>query len=278
MNDNRVELSGQIDINIPNVARTYDYLLGGAHNFAPDRLFAALVERNMPQIRDAVRLNRNFLRRAVNFMIGLGIRQFLDIGSGIPTVGNVHEVAQAADPLCRVVYVDKEPMAVVHSRLLLEGNDRATAIQADIREPEAILSHPETLRLLNFDEPIGLLMLLVWHFVPDDEDPPGLLARYRDALAPGSYLALSHITSDDATAGLHNMVNEVRRQRVEADALRSYGEIAAMFDGFEVVEPGVTACAAWRPEGPGDFSELIEANQLIVVGVGHRPADPGPDR
>src|SRR5436853_3338857 len=119
--DNRFELSSQIDTDIPNVARTYDYLLGGAHNFASDRRLAAMAERNMPQIRDAVRLNRTFLRRAVHFMIGLGIRQFLDLGSGIPTVGNVHEVAQAVDPECRVVYVDKDRMAVVHSCQLLEG-------------------------------------------------------------------------------------------------------------------------------------------------------------
>src|SRR6266542_4400598 len=141
--DDHVELSGEIDINTPNFARIYDFLLGGAHNFASDRRFAAMAERAVPFARDTARLNRTFLRRAVHFMIGLGIRQFLDIGSGIPTVGNVHEIAQAADPTCRVVYVDKDRMAVVHSQLLLQGNDTAVAIQADIRDPEDIIDRPE---------------------------------------------------------------------------------------------------------------------------------------
>lgn len=121
-----------IDTSISNVARVYDYLLGGAHNFAPDRQLAAMIEKSMPHVRDVVRLNRSFLRRAVRYMVGAGIRQFLDIGSGIPTVGNVHEIAQAADPTCRVVYVDKEAIAAAHSQLLLRDNDRAAAIQADI--------------------------------------------------------------------------------------------------------------------------------------------------
>jgi hypothetical protein len=268
--DNRFELSSQIDTNVPNVARTYDYLLGGAHNFAPDRRLAAMAEQNMPQIRDAVRLNRTFLRRAVHFMIGLGIRQFLDLGSGIPTVGNVHEVAQAADPECRVVYVDKDRMAVVHSCQLLAGNERATAVQADIRDPDDVLARPEALRLLDFDEPIGLLMLMVWHFMPDSDDPLGVIARYRDALAPGSYLALAHVISEDETEGLRTMVDEVRRAG-EAATPRPYGQIVSMFDGFDLMEPGVVPCAAWRPDGPGDFSELVEANRLVFAGVGRKP-------
>jgi hypothetical protein len=276
--DTRVELSDQIDINVPNVARVYDFLLGGAHNFAADRQLAAMAERTLPHIRDAVRLNRTFLRRAVHFMIGLGIRQFLDIGSGIPTVGNVHEIAQAAEPDCRVVYVDKDRMAVVHGRLLLEGNENATVVRADIRDPEDILGRPETRRLLRFDEPIGLLMLLVWHFVADADDPIGLLARYRDALPPGSCLALAHITTDYESAGLRTMVNEVRRHGEAGTTLRSHEQIAALFDGLDVVEPGVVGCAAWRPEGPGDFSELAEANRFIVAGVGRKPGAPGPDR
>jgi S-adenosyl methyltransferase len=271
--DNRVGLSDQIDINVPNIARAYDFLLGGAHNFASDRLLAAKAERTIPHIRDTVRLNRTFLRRVVNFMVGSGIRQFLDIGSGIPTVGNVHEIAQAADPRCRVVYVDKEPMAVVHSRQLLQGNERATAIQADIRDPDDIIGRPETRKLLNFDEPIGLLMLLVWHFIPDSDDPIGLLGRYRDVLAPGSFLAISHITEDESQ-GLRQMVDEVRRSSTEDAVPRTYDEVIAMFAGFDLVEPGVVACAAWHPDGPGDFSEAVEANRLVCAGVGHKPGAP----
>jgi S-adenosyl methyltransferase len=272
---NRIELSDQIDINIPNVARAYDFLLGGAHNFAADRKLAAMAETNMPHLRDAVRLNRTFLRRAVHFMIGLGIRQFLDLGSGIPTVGNVHEIAQAAEPECRVVYVDKNPMAVAHSRLLLEGNEKATAIQADIRDPDDILGRAETRELLNFDEPLGLLTLLVWHFVADPDDPMGLLVRYRDALVPGSYLALSHTATDHEATGLRNVVAELHRHGEDGTTPRPYKQIVAMFDGFELVEPGVVGCASWRPDGPGDFSELVEANRFICAGVGRKPETPG---
>jgi SAM-dependent methyltransferase len=270
--DDRVELSGQIDIDVPNVARAYDYLLGGAHNFAADRQLAALAEKNLPGIRDTVRLNRTFLRRVVRFMIGSGVRQFLDIGSGIPTVGNVHEVAQEIEPSCRVVYVDKDRMAVAHSQLLLDGNERTAAVQADLREPEDVLGRRETRRLLNFDEPVGLLMLLVWHFIPDSDDPPGLLARYRDALAPGSFLAITHISREDDTEGLRTMVQEVRRIGDDATP-RSHEQIVPLFEGFELIEPGITTCAAWRPDGPGDFSERLDAQRLVLAGVGRKPAD-----
>ena len=270
VNDKRVEPSDQIHISVPNAARAYDYLLGGAHNFAADRQLAALAERNMPQIRDAMRLNRTFLRRVVRFMIASGIRQFLDVGSGIPTVGNVHEVAQEIDPQCRVVYVDKDRMAVLHSQLLLEGNDRTVAIQADVRDPEAILGHPDTVRLLNLDEPVGLLMLFLWHFIPDSDDPLGLLARCKTALVPGSFLAISHIRRQTETTGLQTMVEEVRRHGEDAIP-RSYDQLVPMFDGLDLVEPGITAPSAWRPEGPNDFSEQIDANRLVLVGVGRKP-------
>lgn len=278
MKDNRIELSGQIDINIPNMARMYDYILGGAHNFAADRRFAAMALRTLPYAQDTARLNRTFLRRAVHFMIGSGIRQFLDLGSGIPTVGNVHEVAQAVDPECRVVYVDKERMAVVHSRLLLEENDRATAIQADIRDPDGILEHPETRALLNFHEPIGLLALFVWHFVPDSDDPVGLLARYRDALAPGSYLAITHVTEVSEPQRVKAVFDEAHQRGADAITTRSYEQILAMFAGFDLVEPGVVGCATWRPDGPGDFSEEVDANRFAFAGVGRRPDTPGRGR
>ena len=260
-----------IDTSIPNVARVYDYLLGGAHNFAPDRQLAAMIEKSMPHVRDVVRLNRSFLRRAVRYMVGAGIRQFLDIGSGIPTVGNVHEIAQAADPACRVVYVDKEMVAATHSQLLLRDNDRAAAVQADIRDPDDILSRPETRRLLNLDEPVGLLTLLVWHFIPDSDDPPGLLARYLDALAPGSYLALSQVTNDGDPEGLDQAVDDVGRRSREAAFPRSHDEVVRLFPGLELLEPGVVGCAAWRPEGSGDFSDDPGINVLLYAGVGQKP-------
>ncbi|MGH3788454.1 MAG: SAM-dependent methyltransferase [Pseudonocardiaceae bacterium] len=258
-----------VETTVPNAARVYDYWLDGAHNFAADRAMAGKVEQAMPEIREAVRIHRSFLRRVVLFMVDQGIRQFLDIGSGIPTVGNVHEVAQRADPQCRVVYVDKEPVAVAHSELLLERNDQAVAIRADLRDAEDVLDHPETNRLLNFDQPIGLLMLLVLHFVPDSWDPVGILTRYRDRLGSGSYLALSHVTADGNPAGLAEVV-QLYNNTPEPLYLRSHPEVLRLFDGFELVEPGLVGCAHWRPSGPGDITGNPEMGKLPYGGVGRK--------
>jgi hypothetical protein len=258
-----------IDPNVPSIARTYDYLLGGAHNFAVDRQLADNVEKIMPRSREIARLNRAFLRRAVLFLIESGIRQFLDIGSGVPTVGNVHEIAQEAAPDARVVYVDKDPVAVAHSELLLQENKRASIIQADLREPERILNHPETVRLLDFDQPVGLLMVMMLHFVPDSDDPMGIIATYRDALVPGSYLALSHVTADQRADQISEAAQEISRSR-SSDQLsyRSHAEISRFFQGFELVEPGVVGCGLWRPDGPGGISNDPESNAHVYAGIG----------
>ncbi|MGH3883323.1 MAG: SAM-dependent methyltransferase, partial [Pseudonocardiaceae bacterium] len=176
-----------VDVTVPNAARVYDYFLDGAHNFAADRVMASKVQQVMPAVRDAARINRSFLRRAVLFMVDSGIRQFLDIGSGIPTVGNVHEIAQRADPECRIVYIDKEPIAVAHSDLLLKGNDRAVAIRADLRQSAQVLGDSRVGDLLDFGRPIGVLLVAALHFIADADDPAGIVARYLDAVMPGSY-------------------------------------------------------------------------------------------
>lgn len=261
-----------VDISVPSMARTYDYLLGGAHNFAVDRELAVQVERIMPDARSAARVNRAFLGRAVRHMIGQGITQFLDIGSGIPTVANVHEVAQAVDPGCRVVYVDKDPIAVAHSELMLAENDRAAVVHADMRDPRAILDHPETRGLLDFERPIGLLVLMMLHWVPDEADPWGLMATYREALAPGSHLAITHVTADDQDEGLADVTDLIKGSR-SADQLneRSHERVLALFGDFELVEPGLVGCAAWRPGGPGDMSQTPAMNMVIYGGVGRKP-------
>ncbi len=259
-----------VDKIVPNAARMYDYWLGGAHNFAIDREMANKVQQAMPGIWDAVRINRSFLRRAVLFRVDSGIRQFLDVGSGIPTVGNVHEIAQRADPECRIVYVDKESVAVAHSELLLQGNDRAAAIQANLRDVEDILSHPQAKRVLDLDQPIGLLMLWLVHFVPDSWDPVGIVARYRDRLAHGSYLALSHVTSDGNPAGQTETV-QLYQNTPEPLYPRSHEEILRLFTGFELVEPGLVGSAFWRPSGPGDTSDSAEMNTVSYGGVGRKP-------
>ena len=204
---------GIVDTSAPSGARTYDYLLGGNHNFEADRVMADQVERAVPGIRAAARLNRAFLARAVRFMVGEGIRQFLDIGSGIPTVGNVHEIAQKADPECRIVYVDRDPIAVAHSELMLTGNDRAAMVEADMRDPESILDHPTTRALIDFDQPVGVLFLLVLHWIPDDADPAALVARYRSRLAAGSYLAVTHMTDDVQGEKITAVADVVRESR-----------------------------------------------------------------
>jgi hypothetical protein len=255
-----------VDVSVPNMARTYDYLLGGGHNLEVDRELAVHVEHIMPDARSVARVSRAFLARSVRFMVGQGIRQFLDIGSGIPTVANVHEVAQGEAPECRVVYVDKDPIAVAHSELMLADNDRATIVHADMRDPGSILDRPETRGLLDFDEPVGLLVLMMLHWLPDEDDPWRLMARYRDALAPGSY-----VTADNQERGVAEVTDLIRGSR-SADQLteRSYDEVLALFGDFDLVEPGLVGCAAWRATGPSDISNAPEMNRVIYGGVARK--------
>jgi SAM-dependent methyltransferase len=263
------ENTGSIDTSVPNMARVYDFLLGGGHNFLVDRELATQILKKAPYIGDAARVNRSFLRRAVVFMLDNGIRQFLDIGSGIPTVGNVHEIAQRADPACRVVYVDKEPIAVEHSRMLLRENDQAVAVLADIRDPDDLLAQPEIGRILDFSQPVGLLNVAVWHFVSDADDPAGLMARYRAVLAPGSYLALAHLTRDSVSRAMtHQMIDHLGNSISDNIFPRTHGQVMELFAGFDVVPPGVVAVAAWRPDGPGDFSDDHDINTISHAGVG----------
>jgi hypothetical protein len=258
-----------VDTHVPNAARMYDYLLDGAHNFASDREMADKVQQAVPGARDGGRVNQAFLRRVIHFMVDAGIRQFLDLGSGIPTVGNVHEIAQRADPGCRVVYVDKEPVAVAHSELLLVGNDRAAVIQANLCDVEDVLGHPQTKGLLNFDQPIGLLMLWVLHFIPDFRNPESILARYRDRLASGSYLAISHGTTDGNPTGQAETI-KLYAKTSDPVYFRSHKEMLRFFTGFELVEPGLVGSAFWRPSGPGDRFSNAEMNTVSYGGVGRK--------
>ncbi|MEU6148434.1 SAM-dependent methyltransferase [Actinosynnema sp. NPDC047251] len=255
-----------VDITVPSVARAYDYMLGGAHNLAVDRAMADQAAKVLPSTPRLVRMNRAYLRRVVTHLVESGIDQFLDIGSGIPTVGNVHEVA----PDARVVYVDKDPVAVAHSELLLSGNDKTAVVQGDLRNPEDLLSRPEVLGLLDFDRPVAVLMLMVLHFVPDEDEPWRLVARYRDHVVPGSYLAISHVTDDRQSAAWRGVARTAAQSR---DSLnnRSHAEIAEFFEGFELQEPGLVGCGLWRPQGRGDISDNADENALIYAGLGLKP-------
>lgn len=257
-----------IDLDRPNAARVYDYLLGGAANFEQDRVFAEKVIAAMPHARTAARLNRAFLHRAVRFCVDAGIRQFIDVGSGIPTAGNVHEIAQSIAPECRVLYVDNEPVAVTHSELLLRGNDNADAIRADLADPEAVLQSEAAARLIDFDQPMAVLMVSVLHFVAEDPDPHAAVRRYVDVMAPGSYLVLSHAANLTTDGSIKT--EKLYRQSNNPGVARSNGEILAFFDGTEIVEPGLVWTPEWRPESPGDVGENPEMS-LVYAGVGRKP-------
>ncbi|HEX2419924.1 MAG TPA: SAM-dependent methyltransferase, partial [Micromonosporaceae bacterium] len=183
--------AADVDLTVPSAARIYDYTLGGSHNFEVDRMVAERIIEAVPDVPIIARANRSFLRRVVRFFADAGIRQFLDLGSGIPTVGNVHEVAQKAAPESRVVYVDADPVAVIHSKTMLAGNDQATAIQGDIRDVDRILTDPRVRSLIDFGQPVGVLALLVLHFISDEEQPEEIIHKLWETLCPGSYLAIS---------------------------------------------------------------------------------------
>jgi hypothetical protein len=237
----------EIDIEVPSAARVYDYLLGGGHNFAADRAVGELMLRAQPKGRQIATSNRAFLSRAVRYMMDNGITQFLDLGSGIPTIGNVHEVAQQANPDCRVAYVDRDPVAVAHSRLILDGVPRTTVVDADLTYPEQVLDSAEIHKFIDFDEPIGLLMVGIFHFVPDEKRPQDILARYRSVLPAGSFLALSHLTADDMPVQAAGFAEAMKNSR-DPMFLRGYSEVLPMFDGFELVPPGVVTASCWRAE------------------------------
>jgi hypothetical protein len=257
-----------IDVGRPSTARMYDYVLGGGHNLEADRLLVDKMLEVQPEIRRFAIMNRSFLRRAVLFMMEAGIRQFLDLGSGIPTVGNVHEIAQEADPESRIVYVDVEPVAVAHSRMILDGNDRAVMVHADITEPDMVLFDPETQRVLDFDQPIGLLAVTVGHHIAPEQDPVGVFGRYGHAVVPGSYLAVTHASSDFST-DRQKETNKLVRQSHISISLRTRAEILELFKGFELVAPGLVSTSQWHPDRQEDAA-ADPAEDGMYAGVGRK--------
>lgn len=256
-----------VEADRPSVARLYDFFLGGHHNFAADRELGRQLLAAEPNARHIVAENRAFLGRAVRFLLAAGIRQFLDLGSGIPTQDNVHEIAQRGDPAARVVYVDNDPVAVAHSRQILSRNTLATVVREDLRRPEAILAHPEVRRLIDFSQPVAVLMITVLHFVPDADDPAGVVGRFAGGLVPGSALAISHATHEaapDAAA----QVERLYANTSAAAHTRSHAQILRFFAGFDLVEPGLVYLPLWRPDGPApDHPERA----WFYAGVGGKP-------
>lgn len=242
----RVPDGAQVDPETPSVARMYDYFLGGKDNFAADRRAAEEVVAALPSVAGVARSNRHFLRRAVRYVADLGIDQFLDLGAGLPTQGNVHEIAQSVHPDARVVYVDNDPVVISHGRALLGRDERTAVVQADMRAPDQVLGDPTVKRLIDFDRPVCVLFVAILHFLADEEDPAGLVREYREALSPGSHLIVSHAAVEERR---NIEVGTAYRSASAPFVARTREQVTALLDGVEVVEPGVVRLHEWRPEG-----------------------------
>ncbi|PWK84238.1 S-adenosyl methyltransferase [Lentzea atacamensis] len=259
----RVTTNG--DSERPNVARLFDYYLGGAHNFAVDRALAEESIKRFP-VAEMARTIRSFSRRVIRLCVEeMGIRQFLDLGSGIPTAGNVHEVAQSIDPSCSVVYVDHDPVTVAHARTMLRDNLSAAIVQADVRDVGAVLRHPETRRLIDFTKPTAVLMVGILPYITDE--PAGMVARYRAALCEGSVLALTHLTKD-VEPGLVDQLVDLSDGMGSEIVPRTKQDVADFVCGLKLLEPGLVLAAHWRADGelPGT-SAAADASTYGAVGV-----------
>jgi hypothetical protein len=253
-----------LDVTTPNVARIYDYWLGGKDNFAADRVAAEKINEFVPEAPYAARASREFLGRAVRFLARAGIRQFIDLGTGLPTQANVHEVAQQIDPAARVAYVDYDPVVITHARALLD-RDTVTIIEADIRDTEQIVGHPDLRALIDFDEPVGVLMVSILHYITEAEDPYRIVTEFRDAIVPGSHLAICHVTAEPRPEA-EAPVTAVYCQATAPMVPRDHGQVLRFFDGFDLVEPGVVYTPEWRPNVVGERTDPKAAFTFAGVG------------
>lgn len=236
-----------LDTTKPSVARLYDYLLGGKDNFAVDRAAAEQVVAAIPNAREAAQENRAFMRRAVRYMAAQGIRQFIDIGSGLPTVGNTHEIAQEVAPDARVVYIDNDPVVLTHGGAILATDPRTTVVTADMHSPAEVLANPQTTELIDFAEPVGVLLIAMVHFLTLEERPR-VMGQMHDALASGSHIAITHITGDGKPAESVEEVEAVYAATRWPAYFRTREEIRGFFDGYELVDPGLVLLHDWRPD------------------------------
>jgi S-adenosyl methyltransferase len=258
-----------IDLSRPSASRVYDYYLGGFHNFSSDRQMAERAIKDWPDLPLIMRCNRAFLRRAVTYLVEQGVRQFLDIGSGIPTVGNVHEVAQGLDPQARIVYVDIDPVAVAHSEAILLGNPNAIIVKGDFKSPQGLLADPAVSAHLDLDQSVALLLVALLHFVGDDDKPGEVIGTFRDALAPGSYLAISHATHELHPPELTDFHRNLYRQTATPMTMRTREQVEGFFTGFDLVDPGVVLGEAWHPTTPLDIEQVERVP--LWAGVGRKP-------
>ncbi|MEV0224401.1 SAM-dependent methyltransferase [Streptomyces sp. NPDC050704] len=237
----------EIDTSRPHPARIYDYLLGGKDNYAVDQRAGDELAAAAPEVWISVRANRAFLQRAVRYVVGNGVRQILDIGTGLPTAPNVHETAREVAPDVHVAYVDNDPIVNAHAGALLSRSETTSVVLADLRDPRAVMDHPEVRRVIDFDEPVALLLVAIVHFLTDAEKPGQIVAALRDALPAGSFLVLSHATGDFAE---RSAAQAVYNKATATMNLRSHAEVERFFDGFELVEPGLAQVPFWHPDAP----------------------------
>ncbi|HTS97431.1 MAG TPA: SAM-dependent methyltransferase [Streptosporangiaceae bacterium] len=252
-----------IDPDTPSPARLYDYYLGGVDNFPADRAAAEKIRARMPELADAAWANRGFHQRAARWLADVcGIRQFIDIGSGLPTQNNTHQAVQKVAPDARVVYVDNDPLVRVHASALLTGEGSTGFITADLRDPDSVLNHPHTRELIDFGQPAGLLMTAVLHFVADGSDPCGLVRRYMAELPPGSYLALTHITADQKPPAAVQAILDIYAKATEQMHMRTRAEVERFFDGLELVPPyeGAPAAVTYVGEWGAEDADLADSD------------------
>ncbi|SHH24427.1 S-adenosyl methyltransferase [Jatrophihabitans endophyticus] len=268
MTESPAWVTPDVDTSQPSIARLYDYLLGGTHNLEKDRALGREAIKAAPGIIMLIRESRKFLQRAVRYALDQGVDQFLDLGSGIPTRGSVHETAQSLDPQAKVVYVDRDPTAVAHGQYLLSANPRATSVRGDLLDPDATLAQPGVGALLDLDRPVAMLLLSVLHFFGDDDVLPAL-AEYRRRLAPGSLLVVATATSEEQD-GSATRVQDVYSHEFATFELRSRDRVAALFGDYELAEPGIVFPTQWRPAKPSDVgADPTRYSYLVGVGCKH---------
>ncbi|MFC1419638.1 SAM-dependent methyltransferase [Streptacidiphilus cavernicola] len=263
----------RIDTSVAHPARMYDFYLGGKDNFPADREAAERIIAMGADVREGARTNRAFLGRAVRYLSAQGVSQFLDIGTGIPSAGNTHEIAQSVDPAARVVYVDNDPIVLAHARALMGGHGKGatTVVQADLRDPAAILADPRVRAALDFDRPIALMLVAVLHFITEEDGPDRIIKTLGDALPGGSYLVVSHGTGDGVAErkrpGLDEAVDVYRNRSTAALSLRGKARIAEFFADFPLVEPGLVPGQDWRPDAETPPATMV----TVYGGVGRKP-------
>jgi hypothetical protein len=261
--------ASRIDPSVPHPARRYDYWLGGKDNFAADRKSGDAVAAAYPAIRTTVIENRRFMHRATRYLAETaGVRQFLDIGTGIPTSPNLHEIAQGVAPQSRVVYVDNDPIVLAHARALLTSSPEGAAayVDADLRDPERILDHPDVRATIDFDRPVGLMLVAILHFLTDADDPYAITRRLVKALPSNSYVVISHATTDLVSREVAATAAPVTRTSMIDMAFRTRGEFGAFFDDLELVPPGISPVTEWRPDdSPEQRRAAAQASMYAAV-------------